>query len=56
MKKGKPAQRVHARGGADEVYGKRAAHDKEGEASGSGAERMRGKRTDGEGYSKRAER
>ena len=53
---GKHAKRVRERGGGDELYGQRAAHDQEGEASGNGAEGMRGKRTDGEGYSRRAER
>ena len=55
-KEGKRAKRVRARGGGDKVYGQRAAHDEEGEASGTGAEGMRGKGTDGEGYSRRAER
>ena len=46
---GETRQRVRGRGFADEVYGKRAAHDQQGEASGNGAEGRRGKRADGEG-------
>ena len=43
-KKDKLAKTARERGGGNEVYGKRAAHGQEGEASGNGTEGMhRGK-------------